>query len=84
MARVKLRELNPSGSLDITGSLSVTGQTTIIQTDTQDVGLIISGAAAIVKAEMQSQIVSASLSIQNLGALSDPSNEDFIDLGEFF
>jgi hypothetical protein len=92
MARVKLRELNPTGSLQITGSVGITGsfqvetdQSVVFTQHTPGVpALIISGAAEIVQAQLQSQIVSASLSIQNLGTLSDPSSGANIDLGGFY
>lgn len=84
MSRVRLRELDPSGSLNITGSFSVQGQTTLIQTDPNISALVVSGALEIVKAEIQSQVVSASLSIQNLGTLSDRSSNANLDLGGFY
>jgi hypothetical protein len=84
MSRVRLRELDPTGSLDITGSFSVTGQTTLIQADPTVSALVVSGALEIVKAEIQSQVVSASLSIQNLGTLSDRSSNANLDLGGFY
>ncbi len=84
MSRVSLRELNPTGSLNITGSFSVQGQTTLIQTDPSVSALVVSGALEIVKAEIQSQVVSASLSIQNLGTLADRSSNANLDLGGFY
>lgn len=92
MSRVKLRELDPRGSLSITGSLGVSGSFSVDSTepvvfatkDPNEPSLIISGALEIVKAEVQNQIVSASLSIENLGTLSDRSSNSNIDLGGFF
>jgi len=84
MSRVSLRELNPTGSLNITGSFSVQGQTTLIQTNPSVSALVVSGALEIVKAEIQSQVVSASLSIQNLGTLADRSSNANLDLGGFY
>jgi hypothetical protein len=84
MARIKLRELNPTGSLNITGSLDVNGQTTFTQTDSNLPALIISGAMEIAQAQIQSQITSASLTIQNLGTLADRNQQSSIDLGGFF
>jgi hypothetical protein len=84
MSRIGLRELDPSGSLNITGSFSVQGQTTLYQTAAAQNALIVSGAIEIVKAEIQSQVVSASLTIQNLGTLADPSSNANIDLGGFY
>jgi len=92
MARLKLREINPEGDLAITGSFALSGSLTtkldnpavFEPTDPTKPTLIVSGALEIVKAEIQSQIVSASLSIQNLGSLSDRTSQDVIDLGGFF
>lgn len=84
MSRVSLRELNPTGSLRITGSFGVDGQSTFNQVDPNLPALIVSGAMEIVQAEIQSQIVSASLSIQNLGTLADRNQQSSIDLGGFF
>lgn len=84
MSRVSLRELDPTGSLRITGSFGVDGQSTFNQVDPNLPALIVSGAMEIVQAQIQSQIVSASLSIQNLGTLADRSQQSSIDLGGFF
>lgn len=84
MSRVRLRELDPSGSLFITGSFGVLGQTSLVQTDPQIPALIVSGAIEIIQAQLQAQIVSASLSIQNLGTLADRSSNEELDLGGFF
>lgn len=84
MSRVSLRELNPSGSLHITGSFGVTGTSTFIQSDPNVSALIVSGAMEIVKAEIQTQVVSASLTIQNLGTLADRSSNANLDLGGFY
>ena len=84
MSRVRLRELDPSGSLNITGSFSVQGQTILYQTAISQSALIVSGAIEIVRAQIQSQVVSASLTIQNLGTLADPSSNANLDLGGFY
>ena len=92
MARIKLRELDPNGTLNITGSLGVSGSFSTQLTEpmvlsTTAVGqpaLIVSGALEIVRAQVQNQIVSASLTIQNLGTLADRSSSETIDLGGFF
>lgn len=92
MSLVKLRDLDPRGELKITGSLAVSGSLETVldnpavfkPTDPSRPTLVVSGALEIVKAEIQNQIISASLSIQNLGALSDRASEDTIDLGGFF
>ena len=84
MAQLHASQLNPTGSYKITGSLDVQGQTVLTQTDPNASALIISGAMDIVKAQIQSEIVSASLSIQNLGTLADRNSNETIDLGGFF
>jgi hypothetical protein len=84
MSRVSLRELNPTGSLRITGSFGVDGQSTFNQVDPNLPALIVSGAMEIVQAQIQSQIVSASLTIQNLGTLADRSSNANLDLGGFY
>lgn len=84
MARLHASQLNPTGSYVITGSLDVYGQTQLQQTAIDQSALIVSGAIEIVKAEIQSQIVSASLSIENLGTLADRAKKASIDLGGFF
>jgi hypothetical protein len=84
MARISLRELNPSGSLYITGSFGVTGTSTFTQSDPNVSALIVSGAMELVQARIQSQIVSASLTIQNLGTLADRSSNSNLDLGGFY
>ena len=92
MARLKLREINPVGDLQITGSLSLSGSletklnnpAVFEPTDPSKPALIVSGALEIVQAQIHNQIVSASLVIQNLGSLSDRSSSDTIDLGGFF
>jgi hypothetical protein len=46
--------------------------------------LVVSGAMSIVKNQINNQIISASLTIQGLGTLSDVSSNAVIDLGGFF
>ena len=84
MAQLHASQINPTGSFKITGSLEVDGQTVLTQTSPNDPTLIISGAMEIVRAQIQDEIVSASLSIQNLGTLGDRANNSEIDLGGFF
>ena len=73
-----------SGSVTIKGDLRVEGNTTLVQTDNPNVeSLIVSGAMSIVKNQINSQIISASLSIQSLGSLSDLNSNAVIDLGGF-
>jgi cytoskeletal protein CcmA (bactofilin family) len=67
-------DLQVTGSMVIKGDLRVEGTTTMVQVlDSSIESLIVSGAMKIVKNELTPQIVSASLSIQNLGVLSDRS-----------
>jgi hypothetical protein len=73
-----------SGSVTIKGDLRVEGNTTLVQTDNPNVeSLIVSGAMSIVKNQINSQIISASLSIQSLGSLSDLNSNAVMDLGGF-
>lgn len=74
-------DLQVTGSMVIRGDLRVEGTTTLVQTLDQNAqSLIISGAASIVRNEF----MSASLSIQNLGVLSDRSMNSIIDCGDGF
>jgi len=84
MALIHATQLNPTGSYKITGSLEVQGTTVLQQTDPQSAALIVSGAAEIVRAQIQSEIISVSLTIEGLGTLSAPSANELIDLGGFF
>ena len=84
MARLHASQINPTGSFKITGSLDVVGQTTFTQSSLADPALIISGAMEIVRAEVEAQIVSASLNVQNLGIVGDRADNNEIDLGGFF
>lgn len=81
MALLHFSQINPSGSLNITGSFSVAGQSVFYQTNSQMAALIVSGAMEIVRAQIASQTVSASLSIQGLGTLADTGSNATIDLG---
>ena len=73
-----------SGSVRIVGDLKVEGGTTLVQTDHNKDTLTVSGAMAIVKNIVNSQIVSASLAIENLGSLSDRNKNSVIDCGDGF
>ena len=84
MAQLHASQINPTGSFKITGSLEVDGQTVLTQTSPNDPAFIISGAMEIVRSQIQDEIVSASLSIQNLGTLGDRADNNEIDLGGFF
>ncbi len=73
-----------SGSVRIVGDLKVEGGTTLVQTTHDKDTLTVSGAMAIVKNIVSSQIVSASLAIENLGSLSDRNKNSVIDCGDGF
>jgi hypothetical protein len=78
-------DLQVTGSMIIKGDLRVEGTTTLVQQlDPAKESLIISGAASIVRNQINSQVISASLAIQNLGVLSDRSNTSIIDCGDGF
>lgn len=73
-----------SGSVKIIGDLRVEGGTTLVQTSPTSETLTVSGAMSIVKNIVNSQIMSASLAIENLGALSDRNKNSVIDCGDGF
>jgi hypothetical protein len=73
-----------NGPVKIVGDLSVEGATTLKQTNETKNALTVSGAMAIVKNLVNTQIVSASLSIENLGSWSDRSKNSIIDCGDSF
>lgn len=74
-----------SGSVLIKGNLRVEGSTTLVQTlDSNVESLIISGAMKIVRNEINSQIVSASINIQNLGIIGDGEGNYVLDCGDGF
>ena len=78
-------DLQVTGSMTIRGDLRVEGTTTLVQTlDPNIESLIVSGAMSIVRNEISPQIVSASLSIQNLGVLGDRSLVSVLDCGDGF
>lgn len=78
-------DLQVTGSMVIKGDLRVEGTTTLVQTLDHNIeSLIVSGAMSIVKNELTPQFVSASLSIQNLGALSDRAKVSVLDCGDGF
>lgn len=83
MALLHATQLNPTGSYKITGSLDVYGQSIFYQTDSTDAALIVSGAIELVRAQIATQTVSASLSIQGLGTFADTGSNQVVDLGEF-
>ncbi len=78
-------DLQVTGSVIIRGDLQVEGKTTLVQRlDSNTESLIVSGAMKIVRNELTPQIVSASLSIQNLGSWADRANNSIIDCGDGF
>lgn len=78
-------DLQITGSLKIVGDLLVEGTTTLVQKlDPNLESLIISGAMSIVKNEINNQIISASLSIENLGTFADRNANTIIDCGDGF
>lgn len=78
-------DLELTGSLTIKGNLRVEGQTTLVQTvDPNLESLVVSGAMSIVKNQINTQIVSASLAIQGLGTLADIKQSAIIDCGDGF
>jgi hypothetical protein len=78
-------DLQVTGSMTIRGDLRVEGMTTLVQVLDSDVeSLIVSGAMSVVRNELTPQIVSASLTIQNLGTLADRSLIQEIDCGDGF
>lgn len=78
-------DLQVTGSMIIKGDLRVEGTTTMVQTLNPSMeSLIVSGAMSIVRNQLTPQIVSASLSIQNLGTLSDRSLATVLDCGDGF
>ena len=78
-------DLELTGSLTIKGDLRVEGTTTLIQTtDPNRESLIVSGAMNIVKNQINSQVISASLAIQGLGRLADANQFAIFDCGDGF
>ena len=75
--------LRTSGSVVINGDLTVNGTTTLTSTDVLRESLIVSGAMAIMQAQIQAQIVSASLSMQGQVVISQQVNINIMDLGGF-
>jgi hypothetical protein len=73
-------DLQVTGSMTIKGNLKVEGTTTLINNDVALNSLIVSGAMSVVK----NQFASASISIENLGILSDRLKNSVIDCGDGF
>jgi hypothetical protein len=80
-------DLQMTGSVIIKGDLRVEGTTTLVQTlDPNLESLVVSGAMNIVETQINSQIVSASLKIKNLGTIGYGSitQNNIIDCGDSF
>jgi hypothetical protein len=75
--------LYTTGSVTIDGDLIVRGTTTLTSTDALRESLIISGAMAIMNAQIQAQIISASISMQGQVVISKQGAVDVMDLGGF-
>jgi len=76
-------DLEVTGSVVIKGDLKVEGQTILQSQNVNDDSLIVSGAMSIIKNQINDQIRSASLNIENLGNIGDRSNNNVMDLGDF-
>ena len=72
-----------TGSITIDGDLIVNGTTILRTTDPLRDSLIISGALAIVQAQIQAQIISASISMGGQVVISEQQNINVMDLGGF-
>jgi len=76
--------LYTTGSVTINGDLIVNGTTTLTATDPLRESLIISGAMAIMQAQIQSQIISASISMQGQRVITyQMDTGSVMDLGGF-
>jgi hypothetical protein len=75
--------LRTTGSVIIDGDLTVRGTTTLTSTDVLRESLIISGAMAMMQAQIQSQIISASISMGGQVMISQNQNINVMDLGGF-
>jgi hypothetical protein len=75
--------LRTTGSVIIDGDLTVRGTTTLTSTDPLRESLIISGAMAMMQAQIQSQIISASISMGGQRVISQEQNNIVLDLGGF-
>lgn len=79
MAKPRVEQLR--GVLANSGSVEISGSLTIKQDSTTHSALVVSGSAEIMDTIINNAIVSASLTIQNLGKLGD---NGVIDCGNFF
>jgi hypothetical protein len=76
--------LRTSGSVTINGDLIVNGTTTLNASDATRFSLIVSGAMAIMNAQIHAQMISASLSMQGQVVISQQGNVDVMDCGDGF
>jgi len=76
--------LRTSGSVVIDGDLTVRGTTTLTATDVLRDSLIVSGAIAIMQAQIQAQMISASLSMEGQRVITyQMDTGSVMDLGGF-
>jgi hypothetical protein len=74
-----------SGSVTIKGNLRVEGMTTLVQTLNPNMeSLVVSGAMSIVQNQINAQIVSASIKMQNIILAEHKTNVNIIDCGDGF
>jgi hypothetical protein len=74
-----------SGSVTIKGNLRVEGMTTLVQTLNPNMeSLVVSGAMSIVENQINAQIVSASIKMQNIILAEHKTNVNIIDCGDGF
>jgi hypothetical protein len=77
--------LQMTGSVIIKGDLLVEGKTTLVQKlDPNVESLVVSGAMSIVQNQINAQVTSAKLTIQNLGSIGDRATNSIIDCGDGF
>jgi hypothetical protein len=76
-------DLQMTGSVTIKGDLRVEGKTTLVQTlDPNVESLVVSGALKVVKNEISSQIVSASIKLQDVVLAEYSVDRTIIDCGD--
>jgi hypothetical protein len=74
-----------SCSVVIKGNLMVEGMTTLVQTMNPNMeSLVVSGAMSIVENQINAQIVSASIKMQNIILAEHKTNVNIIDCGDGF
>jgi hypothetical protein len=76
-------DLQMTGSVTIKGDLRVEGKTTLVQTlDPNVESLVVSGAMSVVKNEINSQIISASIRLQDVVLAEYSVDRTIIDCGD--